>query len=110
MSFETESFRSKKYPILKYLGEDEILAQMAEEAAELAKACLKLRRVIMGNNPTPVTEEEAKEAMTEEWADLLLCKEMLNEAHQPNLEKVREWMNYKANRWALRLTTWMPPL
>lgn len=110
MSFETESFRSKKYPIRKYLGEDEILAQMAEEAAELAKACLKLRRAILGNNPTPVSEDEAMEAMTEEWADLLLCKEMLEEAHQPGPDKVRNWINYKANRWALRLTGQIPTI
>ena len=83
---------------------------MAEEAAELSKACLKLRRVILGNNPTPVSEDEAMEALTEELADLLLCEEMLNEKHQPNLDKVRNWMNYKADRWALRLTTWMPPI
>ena len=38
----------------------EILAQLAEEAAELGQAALKLRRAILGTNPTSVSEEEAK--------------------------------------------------
>lgn len=36
-----------------------LLEQAAEEAAELAQACLKLARVYRGENPTPVTEEKA---------------------------------------------------
>lgn len=40
--------------ITDLLPETEILAQMAEEAAELAKAALKLRRAKDGVNPTPV--------------------------------------------------------
>ena len=36
------------------LPKTEILAQLAEEAAELAQAALKLRRSLDGTNPTPV--------------------------------------------------------
>lgn len=37
------------------LPEDELLAQLAEECSEAAKAALKLRRVRNGANPTPVS-------------------------------------------------------
>lgn len=36
-----------------YLPEAEVLAQLAEEVAELAQAALKLRRALDGTNPTP---------------------------------------------------------
>lgn len=35
------------------LPKTEILAQLAEEASELAQAALKLRRALDGTNPTP---------------------------------------------------------
>ena len=40
------------------LPETEILAQLAEEASELAQAALKLRRALDGTNPTPKDIEE----------------------------------------------------
>ena len=52
--------------IRNHIGEDEVLAQMAEEAAELAQACLKLRRALMNVNPTPVSEQEAVAKLAEE--------------------------------------------
>jgi NTP pyrophosphatase (non-canonical NTP hydrolase) len=55
------------------LSQDELLAQLAEEAAELGHAALKMRRVIDGRNPTPVTLEEAQEMLEEEAADVMLC-------------------------------------
>lgn len=39
--------------VLDYLPREEILAQLAEEASELAQAALKLRRALNGTNPTP---------------------------------------------------------
>ena len=45
--------------------------QIAEEAAELAKAALKLRRAITQTNPTPVTVDEAVENIIEEYADTI---------------------------------------
>lgn len=35
------------------LPKTEILAQLAEEASELAQAALKMRRALDGTNPTP---------------------------------------------------------
>lgn len=39
--------------VLDYLPREKILAQLAEEASELAQAALKLRRALDGTNPTP---------------------------------------------------------
>ena len=50
--------RDKK--IMEYMGEPEMLSQLAEECCELGQAALKLRRVLDKKNPTPVTEEEAR--------------------------------------------------
>ena len=47
------SYQMNRSIIRAYLNDDEIPAQMAEEASELAQACLKLRRAIGDNNPTP---------------------------------------------------------
>lgn len=56
-----------------YLPEEEVLAQLAEEAAELAQAALKLRRVLDGTNPTPLSESKARAALAEERTDVSLC-------------------------------------
>ena len=40
------------------LPKTEILAQLAEEASELAQAALKLRRALDGTNPTPKSVAE----------------------------------------------------
>ena len=81
----------------EYCPEKEILAQLAEEAAELAQAALKLRRVIDGTNPTPVSEEEAKAAIIEELSDVALCCKLLN------IRPSRYTMQKKLNRWRKRL-------
>lgn len=39
--------------VTDYLTPAELLAQLAEESAELAQAALKLRRAYDGTNPTP---------------------------------------------------------
>lgn len=42
------------------LPKTEIMAQLAEEASELAQAALKLRRALDGTNPTPKSVEECE--------------------------------------------------
>jgi hypothetical protein len=39
---------------------DELLAQLAEEASELAQAALKMRRTLTDCNPTPITRKQAE--------------------------------------------------
>ena len=55
------------------IGDAAMLEQLAEECAELGKASLKMARIIRGENPTPVTETEALNAILEETADVLNC-------------------------------------
>lgn len=62
---------SKK--ISDILPKTEILAQLAEEASELAQAALKLRRALDGTNPTPKSVEECRKAFEEEYADVMVC-------------------------------------
>ena len=81
---------------------EEVLAQLAEEAAELGKAALKLRRAIDGTNPTPVTIVQASENLTEEIADVLLCLEVI-EFDLDDIEALRLAMNAKLQRWVNRL-------
>lgn len=88
--------------ILERLTHEELLAQLAEETAELGKAALKLRRVIDGRNPTPVSLSAAFENFEEEIADVLLCLETLGFDHD-GLTKYRHITSVKLARWRSRL-------
>lgn len=83
-----------------YLPETEILAQLAEEASELAQAALKLRRVLDGTNPTPKGEAECREVLQEEIADVLVC---LAELPDDAGERLAYWADAKRKRWLKRL-------
>nr|DAH84483.1 MAG TPA: triphosphate pyrophosphohydrolase [Caudoviricetes sp.] len=61
--------------IASRLSREDILCQLAEEVAELAQAALKLRRVITGTNPTPVSEKNATDDLFEELADVAVAEE-----------------------------------
>ena len=54
-----------------------LVEQMAEEASELAHALLKYARAIRRENPTPVTLDEARANVVEEYTDLLLVGDIL---------------------------------
>lgn len=80
---------------------DELMVILAEELLELAHATLKARRVLYGDelkNPTPVTEDEAANAMAEELADVALCMRVLGLTAHP------AGVLGKALRWAERLS------
>ena len=66
--------------IIEEIGTAAMLEQLAEECNELGKAALKLARIVRKNNPTPVTEEQAKENLCEESGDVINCIEMLEGA------------------------------
>lgn len=79
----------------------ERLAQLAEEAIELAHAALKLRRAIGGSNPTPVAPEDAFAQVTEELADVtLLARLLYMDTNTTELEEIRR---RKLLRWRDRL-------
>jgi NTP pyrophosphatase (non-canonical NTP hydrolase) len=97
--------RSAKEIVFR-LSEAAVLEQMAEEAAELAKAALKLARIRRGENPTPVTEDEAYRALCEEMADVAVCAKVLME-YEPvrygglvltEMEKMDRWRDRLGRR------------
>ena len=89
--------------INEILGKTEILAQLAEEASELAQAALKLRRAIDGKNPTPKTISECEAALDEEIADVELCLCQLGFASDAHTNAQVAIMCRKEERWLSRL-------
>lgn len=79
--------------IVKKIGESEVLTQLAEEAAELAQAALKLRRAMDGKNPTPKTEDECRWNLAEEYNDVILCAVQLGLEVDAcaAMNKIRRW-------------------
>lgn len=86
--------------IQDHLSQAELLAMLAEEAAELSQAALKLRRVLTGTNPTPVGANEAIARLIEEIADVDLCELQINCV---DWDKVGEISKQKKARWLVRL-------
>lgn len=84
-----------------HLPEEELLAQLAEESAELSHAALKLRRAMDGRNPTPVSVEEARACLSEEVADVILCLQVLNIS--PHSQDINGPKYRKLDRWIGRL-------
>ena len=96
----------KVFEIADKLRKEEILCQLSEECAELIQACLKYRRTTKGL--TPKTEDEVRENLFEELADVLMNIEQIKylfdkELSDTTVENVIEkWHSYKANRWYRR--------
>ena len=80
-----------------YIPQSEILVQLAEEAAELAQAALKLRRAMDGTNPTPVSFADAYHNLIEEYSDVTLCLRELDMNYSPSV------IEQKSKRWLKRL-------
>ena len=92
--------------IAENLSEEDILCQIAEEAAELAQAALKLRRAITQTNPTPVTVEQAADNLVEEYGDTVVAMTayyMKHGAIDRKVIDILEQDNPKYNRWAQRI-------
>lgn len=87
--------------IKQHIPQDELLAQLAEECAELSQAALKLRRALTGINPTPVTVEEARKNLVEETADVYNVLGLLLDAVE-NAE-IYDIIRRKKARWVKRL-------
>lgn len=73
--------------IKQHLPQDELLAQLAEECAELSQAALKLRRALTGINPTPVAADEARRNLVEEAADVYNVLGLLLDAEGQPIDK-----------------------
>ena len=79
--------------ILELYGEEYVLRQLAEECNELAQAALKLIRV--WRHETPMREDEARERLVEEIADVHLMggvvfRHILSAAEQECADEICE--------------------
>ena len=77
----------------------ELLAGLAEEAAELAQAALKLRRCYDGTNPTPADADIQYERFLEEIGDVELYLDQLS----INRMVIQDYKAAKLERWVKRL-------
>lgn len=92
--------------IAENLSDEDILCQIAEEAAELAKAALKLRRAMTRTNPTPMSIEEAEKNLIEEYSDsVVACVAyfMKHDLIDRKYVDILEQSNNKYSRWAKRI-------
>jgi NTP pyrophosphatase (non-canonical NTP hydrolase) len=79
------------------VGDAAMYLQLAEESVELAFACIKKTRILMGVNPTLCTAESVDQSITEEITDVVLC------ASELDLSVDNELMSDKRKRWRERL-------
>ena len=86
--------------MIEKIGSPAMLEQLAEEASELAQAARKLARVERGENPTPVTENEANDHLVEEFTDVTTCARELGLRADPCIKK------HKIDRFYDRLQSW----
>lgn len=89
--------------IKEILDKTELLAQLAEESAELSQAALKLRRAIDGKNPTPKSIPDCMADLNEEIADVWLCLCELENIGIGDGPMQSEFMTAKRKRWLTRL-------
>ena len=89
--------------IINTIGEPALLEQTAEEAIELAHACLKLARKLRAENPTPIKACDLHEAIMSEWADVDVCITELTRLLWWDDSFVSAVEDFKTNRWEARL-------
>lgn len=88
------------------LSEEDILCQIAEEAAELTQAALKLRRAISQTYPAPITVGEAVDNLFEEYGDTVGSFRVWAKKNNLDIEiyeTSNENIYSKFDRWADRI-------
>ena len=94
--------------IKSQLSGRDVLEALAEEAAELSQAALKMIRAFrLGwtNNVTPVTPKEALDNLLEEMADVELVMDVLS-YYTAYGEPIGDLKEKKRERWVSRLKEW----
>ena len=86
--------------VREHLSRASQFGQIVEEATELAHAAAKMQRILIGDNPTPVTEKEAIAKVMEEICDLYSALEVLKLDVNPKYEQMRK---KKMVRWVDRI-------
>ena len=77
--------------LYEIIGKAAMLEQTAEEAAELAQACLKLARYERMENPVYKTLDQLRADLVEEMVDVIICIDELRIA-----DSLNSWMRCKA--------------
>ena len=80
----------------------DIYLALAEEASELSKAAAKQARLLIGHNPSPVSQEDNDRNVLEELADVYVCANVLYGGTKDDY--VSATMNTKLARWVNRLS------
>ncbi|MBR2434837.1 MAG: hypothetical protein IKB22_05135 [Lentisphaeria bacterium] len=101
----SKSFVKNAMYIASQLSEEDALCQIAEEAAELAQAALKLRRAITGTNPTPKSRAEAIANLLEEVVDVDVSLAVWMAYPNKDIDYTgkKEQTSAKFERWASRI-------
>ena len=88
---------------IRKIGKPALLELAAEEATELAHACLKMARKLRDENPTPLSEKEIRDKVAEEVADVYLCVDaVLYELGIP-AKQILDIEAEKKKRWRQRM-------
>ena len=95
------SYIDDKRYVLEHIDKRTLLEQLAEEAAELAHAALKVIRAINNTNPTPKIFLEAIDTLNEEAADVFNALYVVIDDYE--FIKVRDIAKRKMKRWKERL-------
>lgn len=80
---------------------EDVLLGIAEEAGELVSASSKYLRIERGNNPTPVTKDEAWDNFKEECADVMCLMHVMFDEEQ--IGEIDDICNRKMERWEKRI-------
>ena len=83
--------------MIEKIGRPAMLEQLAEEASELAQACLKLAKKERGENPTPNSKAECERELIEEFTDVIQCARELK--LKPDEEQIEEKAQRFLTRW-----------
>ena len=89
--------------IMEKIGLPAVLEQLGEEGGEVVQASLKYARLLRGENPTPKTEEQCIDDLTEEIADVWLCINILIQCGVIDEYRMMRIMYSKRVRWKRRI-------
>ncbi len=85
--------------IIELLTLDDLLIQLTEETGELTKAAAKYNRVARGTNPSPVSLQDARDALVEEIADVNAAAEAVRRKMGITCDEIAEVEDAKIERW-----------
>lgn len=86
--------------IHEFVSQKAIMLQLAEECTEVAQQAIKIVRIRDGENPTPITQNEAINNLHGELGDLFACLACLIGVDNDIVDKIK---SQRLDRWRKRL-------